>query len=82
MKLIVDAEGHSVINQLCDIALKHGGLQNLKPVAAVLSSTVEEIPAKGQNAELGRGPKKEEGQNPVLKEETEGRILKNQKLNE
>ena len=36
MKIIVDKEGRSMIEQMCDVALKTGGIRNLKPVIMVL----------------------------------------------
>ena len=38
MILNVDKEGKHVIEQLCDIALKQGGIQNLNQVNFVLKS--------------------------------------------
>jgi len=43
MKLQTDKEGKNVIEQLCDIALKQGGIQNFNQVGMVLKS-VEMIP--------------------------------------
>jgi len=36
MKIIVDKEGRSMIEQMCDVALKTGGIRNLNPVIMVL----------------------------------------------
>jgi len=36
MKIIVDKEGRSIIEQMCDVALKTGGIRNLNPVIMVL----------------------------------------------
>jgi len=38
MKIAVDTEGQNVIHQLCDIALKQGGVQNLAAVTMILNS--------------------------------------------
>lgn len=38
MKIIADNEAHESIKQLCDIALKHGGLANHQAVAIILNS--------------------------------------------
>lgn len=43
MILKVDKEGKSAIEQLCDVALKQGGLANFNPVGLVLNS-IEIIP--------------------------------------
>lgn len=40
MKIIVDQEGKSAIHQLCDIALKNGGINNLNQINKILGSTV------------------------------------------
>ena len=37
MKIVVDKEGRDVITRLCDVALKVGGVQNLKTVVDVLN---------------------------------------------
>ena len=78
MKIVVDKEGKDAINQLCDVALKQGGIRNLDPITEILSSTVEKVPFEDHGKKLDL--KKE--QDPALKEETEGKILKDQKLNE
>ena len=39
MKIQVDKEGAKAIEQLCDIALRQSGLQNLTPVNQILQST-------------------------------------------
>lgn len=36
MRIITDIEGRKVIEQLCDIALRAGGLQNIKGVSDIL----------------------------------------------
>lgn len=46
MKITVDKEGRAAINQLCDVALKAGGLQNLNGITNVLSSVIEELPGR------------------------------------
>lgn len=38
MKILVDQEGKNVIRQLCDIALKQGGVSNLNQVNLILRS--------------------------------------------
>lgn len=38
MKFIVDKEAKQALTQLCDMALKQGGLQNLQAIQAVLTS--------------------------------------------
>ena len=40
MVIQVDQEGRSAIQQLCDIALKSAGVQNLNPVNKILRSVV------------------------------------------
>jgi len=50
MKIIVDKEGRSMIEQMCDVALKTGGIRNLSPVIMILekmSDYVEPQPDKG-----------------------------------
>lgn len=45
MKIETDAQGQDAIVQLCDIALKHSGIQNFKAVQQILSSIeVKEAP--------------------------------------
>ncbi len=47
MKILTDEEGKKVITQLCDIALKQGGVQNLNPISVILNSIeLEEIEEK------------------------------------
>lgn len=47
MQIVADAEGFAVVQELCNLALKAGGLQNLNSVNAILAglskqeSTVE-----------------------------------------
>lgn len=41
MVIKVDEEGKAIIRQLCDIALKHSGIQNFDAVGAILSSMSE-----------------------------------------
>ena len=41
MKIQADKEGISVINQLCDIALKHVGLACLNQINVILQSVTE-----------------------------------------
>ena len=38
MVIKTDAEGKNVIEQLCDVALRAGGVQNLQAVTEVLKS--------------------------------------------
>jgi hypothetical protein len=38
MKILVDQEGRNVIQQLCDLALKQGGVKNLNQVNRILKS--------------------------------------------
>lgn len=51
MQIKADEEGKKVIEQLCDIALKHGGIQNLNQVALILNSTklIENAEKKEEN---------------------------------
>ena len=37
MKIVVDSEGRAIVEQLVDIALKHGGLANFNSVTKILS---------------------------------------------
>ena len=41
MIIEADKEGVEVVKQLCDIALKQGGIQNLKGVTEVLAALKE-----------------------------------------
>ena len=41
MKIRADEKGIQAIQQLCDVALKQGGLSNLQGVQAILSSVQE-----------------------------------------
>lgn len=50
MIIKVDAEGKTVIEQLCDIALKTYGLSNLEGVSTILKS-IELIKDENQEAE-------------------------------
>lgn len=45
MKIIADKEGRKKVEELCDLALRGGGLQNLKEVNKILES-VEDIEEK------------------------------------
>ena len=38
MKIIVDKEARSLLEQMCDVALKAGGIQNFHPVLAILKN--------------------------------------------
>jgi hypothetical protein len=38
MKFIVDQEAYELLKQLCDVALKSGGLENLKGVEVALGN--------------------------------------------
>lgn len=38
MKIIVDAEAKNLIQQLCDVALRSGGLRNMEFVLTVLNN--------------------------------------------
>lgn len=38
MKIIVDEQGKQMLQQMCDVALKAGGLQNMQAVLSVLNS--------------------------------------------
>lgn len=60
MIIQVDLEGRSVIEQLCDIALKEGGVKNLNAVNRILKSVVllskekspiEETPSPKSNSD-------------------------------
>lgn len=42
--IIVDQEARGILEQLCDIALRSGGLRNLQPITKVLSS-IEDFPS-------------------------------------
>lgn len=46
MKISVDKEGRAMINQLCDVALKAGGIQNLNGITQILASIVEDADTK------------------------------------
>jgi len=39
MKIVVDKEGMQVMKQLCDIALKAGGLSNFDAIRAIVNAT-------------------------------------------
>ena len=41
MKIEADKDGIKAVQQLCDVALKSGGVANLQGVAAVLNSLKE-----------------------------------------
>ena len=77
MKILVDQEGRNVISQLCDIALKQGGVQNLNQVNLILRSvrllpTLEEPtkPKSPEKKDEATGGEKDEKQEEV-KEESE-----------
>lgn len=54
MKIIVDAAGKKEIEDLCDLALRVGGLQNNNAVDAVLHS-MEDLPEKPPEKEIDDG---------------------------
>ena len=39
MVILVDAEGQKAITELCDVALRAGGIQNLKGIQQILTTT-------------------------------------------
>jgi len=39
MKILVDDEGDKMISQLCDVALKSGGISDLKAINTIIAST-------------------------------------------
>lgn len=41
MKIQVDKEGREAVEQLCDIALKAGGTQNLNGIVAILKAVTD-----------------------------------------
>jgi len=45
MKIIADQEARTVIEQMCDLSLKQGGLRNMQAVLSVLQS-IEELDPK------------------------------------
>ena len=51
MKLKVDKQAATVIKSMCDMALKAGGLQNLKLVTEVLNAMVIEEDPEPPKAE-------------------------------
>lgn len=66
MIIQVDQEGRNVITQLCDIALKQGGVQNLNAVNAIFKSVV--VLPTPEDIEQGQNPPK----SPEKKDETAG----------
>ena len=55
MRLIVDKEARQVIEGMCDISLKAGGLQNLRAVSQILANIEDfvEDPAADEAAKVG-----------------------------
>lgn len=43
MRIITDDEGAKIIRELCDVALKQGGIKNLEPILKVIQSIKVEI---------------------------------------
>ena len=58
MILKADKEGKSVVEQLCDIALKQGGLSNFNQVGLTLKS-IELLPEPKKEPDKEPEPKKE-----------------------
>lgn len=50
MKIKVDKKGQEAIQQLCDIALKSGGIQNLNGINTILVS-MELLPEKDKKTD-------------------------------
>lgn len=80
MKILVDREGRKAVRQLCDIALKSAGMQNLNPVNMILRS-VTMLP--GPEVEEQPRPKspeekdvKEESKTPDEKIDKESEVAK------
>jgi hypothetical protein len=46
MKLIVDQEAKSLIEQMCDICLKSGGLKSMQAILTVLQSLEDYVASK------------------------------------
>ena len=44
MKVEVDEEGRKIITDLCDVALRSGGIQNLQAIINILNEIREEKP--------------------------------------
>lgn len=54
MRILVDDEARGMIEQMCDVSLKVGGLQNLAAVTQVLK-TMEPVDPDGDADELEAG---------------------------
>lgn len=67
MEIRTDQEAKVAIEQLCDIALKQGGLQNMNGVGKVLASIKlikEQIPQKeSENPDAGTKKQRARGKN-------------------
>jgi hypothetical protein len=48
MKITADEEGKEAIRQLCDVALRSGGLKNLAPITQVLKATLDDVDKPSQ----------------------------------
>ncbi len=57
MIIEADKDGIKIIQQLCDVALKTGGVANLKGVNDVLSSLTEIKPVKKEKKSARQDPK-------------------------
>lgn len=55
MKIIVDEEGKKAVQELCDVALKVGGLQNFNSVGKILGSIVDEPPQSVEKEDAQKG---------------------------
>ena len=78
MIIQVDQEGRSAIQQLCDIALKSAGVQNLNPVNTILRSVMllpipEDVK---QETNRPKSPEKED------KTESQAKVEKPEELEE
>ena len=58
MKIIVDEEGNKMIVDLCDVALKVGGLRNLRSINRVLNSMNLEKKEENENPKQSKEKKK------------------------
>jgi hypothetical protein len=55
MIIRVDKEGHDILLQLCDIALRNHGIDNLKQINVILSkvevlSEIKEVPKENEKS--------------------------------
>lgn len=51
MRITVDREGEQAINELCDAALRVGGIKNFNRVRQILESVMNEVPEPGEQDE-------------------------------